>query len=428
MNTTEEQRRDAVDQDVAGGESGTVHIPIAEYVTAVWQHRRWLSILAGVGVLLAVCIALLTPNEYSSTAQLMPPDWRPPSGSSLLGAIAGGGGGSIEESLAGEFMGDRTPGATYIGILGSQTVEDAIIHRFDLKSVYGCKLDVDARKQLEERTAIVEAKKSGIISVTVTDQDRYRARNIAAAYVQELDNLVDSLSTSSARRERVFLEGRLKSIKADLDTSSQALSQFSSRNATLDLQRQGEATVEAAGKLQGELISAQSELSGLKAAYADGNVLVREAQRRVDVLQTQLNKMTGAGTNTGANDFDSGQTLPSIRELPLLGLNYYDLSRQVAMDEALYETLTKQYELARVQEAEEILPIEVLDPPIVPERKSGPKRRDFVYLGFFFSLFVGIAWIVASKKWELTDDTHPAKALGILVLRSVRRRKSVGSN
>jgi capsule polysaccharide export protein KpsE/RkpR len=298
-------------------------------------------------------------------------------------------------------MSARTPGATFIGILDSQTAQDDIINRFDLRRVYHCKLHVDARKILTGNTNSDEDKKSGIISISVMDRDPSRARDIAEAYVEELNKLVNSLSTSSARREREFLEQRLKSLKNELDASSVELSQFSSRNATLDIQKQGEATVEAAGKLQGELITAQSDLSGLKAMYTEDNIRVRQAQAQVNVLQSQLQKMGGEGEGVDSGDIKAGQLMPSIRKLPLLGVTYADLYRQVTMQESIYETLTKQYELAKVQEAKEIPPIKVLDEPQVPERKTSPHRAIIVVLCTLVTAFAGIAWIIARMLWDI---------------------------
>jgi hypothetical protein len=51
------------------------------------------------------------------------------------------------------------------------------------------------------------------------DRDRYRARDPAEAYVEELGKLVNKGSTSSARRERIFLEETIRSVKSDLDAS-----------------------------------------------------------------------------------------------------------------------------------------------------------------------------------------------------------------
>jgi uncharacterized protein involved in exopolysaccharide biosynthesis len=417
LSTAEENDRSAAEDA-----TDSIEIPIGDLVAAIWQRRRWLAKVVGIGLILAIGIALLIPNEYTSTVQLMPPDQQALSSTSLLSALTGGG---PVASFGGGLMSARSPGGTFIGILNSQTAQDDIVNRFDLLRVYHCKLYVDARNILTERTTIKEDSKSGIISIGVTDRDPSRARGIAKAYVEELDRLLSTLSTSSARRERIFLEERLKDIKSDLDASSVALSQFSSRNATINPQSQGQTLIAAASGLQGELISAQSELSGLKATYKDNNMRVREAQARVDELQSQLRKMGNTGGKAGGADQNGDQFYPSIRELPLLGVTYSDLSRKLAMQEGIYETLNRQYELAKVEEAKEIPSIKILDEPEVPERKSSPHRSAIVLLGVLISAFLGTVWIVVCKLWEIADDSNPIKVAGREVFRSIRRRDAV---
>jgi uncharacterized protein involved in exopolysaccharide biosynthesis len=402
LSTAEEHNISATDDT-----ANSIEIPIGDILMAVWQRRRWLALITGIGLILAVGYALSIPNQYTSTAELMPPDRQALSSVSMLTALSGAG---PAASLGGGLMSARTPGGTIIGILDSQTAQDDIINRFDLLRVYRCKLYIDARKILTGKTTIAEDKNSGIISISVMDRDPYRARDIAKAYVEELNNLVNSLSTSSARREREFLEQRLKSIKSDLDASSVALGQFSSRNATINPQSQGQVLIASASGLQGELITAQSELSGLKAMYSDDNMRVREARARIDELQSQLRKMGNIGTKADDSDQKADQLYPSIRQLPILGVTYSDLSRQLAMQEEIHETLTKQYELAKVEEAKEIPSITVLDEPQVPERKSSPHRAVIGLLGILLSAFAGIVWIVAWKLWEIAHDSHPVKA------------------
>lgn len=404
MSTAEEHNLSAV-EDAAD----TIEIPLADLLMAIWRRRLWLAKVIGLGAVAAIAIALLIPKKYTSTAQLMPPDQQTLSSTSLLSALSGAG--PAASLGTGGLMSTRTPGGTFIGVLSSQSAQDDIIDRFDLRRIYHCKFYFEARKILTDRTTIDEDKKSGIISIAVVDGDPNRARDMAKAYVEELDKIVNRVSTSSARRERIFLEERIQSIKSDLDASSVALSQFSSRNATLDIQRQGEATVEAAGKLQGELIAAQSELSGLKTAYTDDNVRVRQAQAQVNVLQSQLHKMGGEGEDAEGGDLKADQFMPSIRKLPLLGVTYSDLYRRVMMQESLYETLTKQYELARVQEAKEIPPIKVLDEPQVPEKKSSPHRTIIVLLGILISAFAGIVWTTAIELWNIQHRPPVAKAV-----------------
>ena len=401
MSAADEQHQNVADN------TSDLEIQVTELAAAIWQRRRWLAKVTGIGLILAVGYALSIPNQYTSTVELMPPDQQALSSTSMLTVLSGAG---PTVGLGGGLMSQRTPAGTFIGILDSQTAQDDIIDRFDLRRVYHCKFYIDARKRLTGQTAIAEDKKSGIISISMTDRDPNRARDIAKAYVEELDKLVNSLSTSSARREREFLGQRLTSIKSDLDASSVALSQFSSRNATLNPQSQGQALFESATRLQGELITAQSELSGLKAMYSDDNVRVRESRARIGELQSQLRKMGNIGAKADGSDQKADQGYPSIRQLPILGVTYSDLYRQVSMQESIYETLTRQYELARVEEAKEIPPIKVLDEPQVPERKSSPHRAIIGLLGILLSAFAGIVWIVAWKLWEIVHDSHPAKA------------------
>lgn len=396
MSTADEQHQDVADN------TSDLEIPVAELASAIWQRRRWLAMVTGLGMLLAVGYALSIPNQYTSTAQLMPPDQQALSSTSMLAALSGAG---PTANLGGGLMSTRTPGETFIGILSSQTAQDDIIDHFDLRRVYHCKFYTDARKILTAKTAIDEDKKSGIINISVTDRDPKLARDVAESYVEELDKLVNSLSTSSARREREFLEQRLKTIKSDLDASSVELSQFSSRNATMNPQSQGQALFESATRLQGELITAQSELSGLKAMYSDDNVRVREARARIDELQSQLRKMGGIGGKVDGADQKSDQLYPSIRELPILGVTYSDLSRQLAMQEGIYEILTKQYELAKVEEAKEIPTIKVLDEPQVSERKSSPHRSIIILVYILISAFAGIVWIAAVELWKMRHDS-----------------------
>jgi capsule polysaccharide export protein KpsE/RkpR len=213
-----------------------------------------------------------------------------------------------------------------------------------LKTVYHDSKIEDAREDLAEHTGLSEDRKSGIISVSVSDHDPKRAAAMAQAYILELDRLVAQVSTSSARRERIFLEGRLEKAKVDLDAVAKNFSDFASKNTAIDIPAQAKAMVEAAAMLQGQLIAAQAELSAVQQIYTGNNVRVRTAEARVKQLQEKLNEVGGAGT---PDQLESEHSLyPSIRKLPLLGVTYSDLYRQTKIQEAVYELLTQQYEMA----------------------------------------------------------------------------------
>jgi capsule polysaccharide export protein KpsE/RkpR len=380
------------------------------WLSLLWQKRRRLGRCTLIGIALSLAIAFCLPKEFRSTAGLMPPDTGAGSGSSILASLAGGSISPGAAAIGGSLLGTHVAGATFIGILQSRTIKDRLIDRFDLRKVYNCRSYTDARKKLAKLTAVDEDRKSGIISIAVTDNDPNRARALAAAYVEELNNLVNEQSTSSARREREFLEARLKEVKKDLDRATHDLSQFSSSNATLDVQDQGKAMLSAVAGVQGELIAAESELRGLQSIYGEDNVRVRAAQGRVAELRLQLEKMSG-NKETATSDLGSDQMYPSLRQLPRLGATYYDLYRQTKIQETVYEVLTNQYELAKVQEAKEIPAVKVLDIPEVPEKKSFPPRTLIVIAITLAAFLLTAVQILAADAWARLQPDDPLKDL-----------------
>ena len=387
------------------------------YLRLFWENRRLLFRAAVVAFVVSAVIAFLIPVRFQSVTRLMPPDSQSASGLGLIAALAGRGTAGGLGGMAGDLLGVKSSGALFVGVLGSETLQDRIIQEFNLEKVYGDTKIEDARRDLSERTSISEDRKSGIISIGVTDHDPKRAAGMAQAYVQELDRLVAEVSTSSARRERIFLEERLKKVKADLDSSAKDFSEFASKNTAIDIPAQGKAMVEAAAVLQGQLIAAQAELSGLEQVYTPNNVRVRSAQARVNELQKKLNEIGGAGDNTASG----GNSLyPSIRKLPLLGVTYADLFRQTKIEETVYELLTQQYELAKVQEAKEIPTVKVLDEALVPTKKAFPPRTAIAFLGTMLGLTLTMVWIVGKIRWDATDAQEPGKLFAMEVLSSLR--------
>jgi uncharacterized protein involved in exopolysaccharide biosynthesis len=288
-----------------------------------------------------------------------------------------------------------------------------------MKSYHDSKIE-DARKDLAERTEVSEDRKSGIITIGVTDHDPQRAAGMAKAYVGELDRLVAQVSTSSARRERIFLEGRLEKVKGDLDLAAKNFSQFASKNSAIDIPAQGKAMVEAAALLQGQLIAAQSELSGLEQIYTDNNIRVKAVRGRVNELQKKLTEIGSAGTQGGSQN--ENPLYPSIRKLPLLGVTYADLYRQTKIQETVYELLTQQYELAKVQEAKEIPTVKVLDAAIVPTKKSFPPRSAIVLLGTMLGITMAMTWILGKTQWDAVDVSDPRRVFATEVFTTVQAR------
>lgn len=380
----------------------------AARVRSVWAERTFLFRISTLGLILGLAIAFLIPARYTATTRLMPPDNRGGSvaqGSMWLRAMG-------ISQIGTDLLGLKSNSDVFVEILNSRTVQDKIIDEFDLKRAYGTERMDNARRALASQVGISLDRKSDMITLSVTDHSPQRAAAIANAYVDELNRLVADLSTSSARRERIFLEGFLLQVKQDLENAESEFSQFASKNRAIDINEQGKALVGSVANLQAQLIVAQSELEALRQVYTDSNVRVRATRARIDELESQLRNLAGKdqaspiGPNTNVSEI-----YPSVRRLPVLGKTYADLYRQVKVQETVYQVLTQEYNLAKVQEASDIPTVKVLDRADIPEHKSFPPRLFIAASSMLLAFTAGIALVLGSKSWNDTDPGDLSKAV-----------------
>lgn len=173
------------------------------YMRLLWEQRKLLRRVVFYGFLGSTLLAFLIPVRFKSTARLMPPDSSQSGGLAMAAAALSGGAGGLG-GIATDMLGLKSSSDIFVGILTSRTVQDKLIQQFDLKKLYADRRMEDARKDLAEHTDLSVDRKSQIITITVTDHDAKRAAAMGQAYMEELNRLVAELSTSSARRERIF--------------------------------------------------------------------------------------------------------------------------------------------------------------------------------------------------------------------------------
>ena len=424
VNQPTSQRFEGDTENVASGQQEASREKLIVRLRLLWNRRRLIFRLASIGLALSTVIAFVIPKRFQSTARLMPPDQMDLSTELMAAATAKAGPGL--GTAASSLLGLKSTGDLFIGILESRTIEDDLIEKFELRKLYKDRLWEDARLDLAKNTAISEDRKSGIITVQVTDKTPERAAAMAQEYIEELNRVVTQLNTSSAHRERVFLEERLGEVRQDLESAEKGFGEFASKNTAIDIQAQSKAMIEAAAALEGQLIAAQTELRGLKEIYTDNNVRTRETQARVDEIQRQLQKLGGKSESSSqAGGPDDSSIYPSIRKLPLLGVNYADLYRTTKVQEAVFETLTQEYELAKVEEAKATPSVKAIDLPDVPGKKSSPHRFLIISAGTLFALICIVTWILGEDRWGTIDPQDPGKILAREVYETVSQRLAI---
>jgi tyrosine-protein kinase Etk/Wzc len=357
-------------------------------ILIVLAMRKALIVTATLGAaLIAAVVSLLWPHTFTATSRLMPPQQTQSLATAVLGQLGLSGG------LSSAALGLRSPSDLYVSILKGRTVADAIIARFKLKELYDETLDVDARRALQRRVFIGSGR-DGIITIEVEDRDAARAAAIANGFVEELERLTFTMAMTEAGQRRLFFEKQLRLVRDDLTNAEVALRQFLEGSGLSIPEGQAQITVAAAAQLQAEIAAKEVQLSSMRSFASDKNPELIRSEQELKSLRYQLARL---GKNTGGSD---GDVLVALRKLPGAYQAYLQRLRDVKYQETLFELLSKQYEVAKIEEAKNSVIIQVIDRAAVPDKRSWPKRTLIVVLSGLAALMLSIVYVVLCHVFE----------------------------
>jgi hypothetical protein len=107
---------------------------------------------------------------------------------------------------------------------------------------------------------------------------------------------------------------------------------------------------------------------------------------------------------------DPANPYPSVKNLPLIGVQWTELYRNTKIHETVFELLTQRYEVARIQEAKDMPTVKILDPPSVSERKY-PRISQVILLGTILSFLLACFGVYLKNRWDRLDPQDPRRVL-----------------
>jgi len=351
-------------------------IHVLDFIALLGRNKGILFLTPFFFLLIGVVTAffIISP-KFLSKATILPPQQQQSSGmAAMLGQLGGLAG------ATGALSGLKNPNDLYIGMLESRTVADKLINKFDLKKKFEVETFDDARNKLGVKTNI-SSDKSGIISIIVEDADPKFSAELANSYVTELSTLTQSLALTDASQRRLFFEKQLGKAKNDLAESEIALRNIQKDTGIIQLDGQVKGIISNVAQLEGAISTKEVQLGSMRSFATNNNPEVIRLQEEIRGLQAQVEK-SKRGTVDSRKD-----VLVSTSKLPDIGVEYIRGLRDVKYNEAIFELLSKQYELARIDEAKESSNIQILDKAVPAEKKSKPQRL-FILMGSIISGFI----------------------------------------
>ncbi len=376
-------------------------------VMAVLYLWRWF--ISGITVLvaiIAVVIALLLPNAYTSSTSLLLP---PASGAGgLAQALTSRGLGSVASSILGGAGGDYT---RYMGILGSRRVLEAVVQKYKLVQAY--KIDYpepgrnveEAIKTFQDNLKLEVDQKLEYLVVSVTDENPKKAAEIANFMVEELNRISSEMFSANARNYRTYMEKRYNKASSALDSLQNEMEAFQSRNGVIELPSQIQAFYTNLAQYRMEVAKAEIAAEALTNQLGPENSQVIASQQMLARSKQQLEDFMNGNDKMMQVSFD---------QLPGVGREYAKLYQGILAQGKILEALTPLYEQANFDEKRTTIAVQILDKAVPAAKKSWPPRAIIVLISalsaFMLCVIFVLAWDYLSRQ-KNTISTKLAEAV-----------------
>ncbi len=404
-------------------------INLMEIMLVIAKYNRFIMAFTAVSIVLAFIYVMLQPFSYTAKTVILPPQ---PKGESSMNALLGNLGG-LNSMPVGNALGLKNPSDMFLGMLKSRTVADRVIVKLNLQKLYKTKTMTKTRQVLAG-AAKITAGKDGFITVEYTHSDPVIAAVIANAYVQELDGLNSTLAVSEAARRRLFYESQIKQASVSLSQAEAAMKQTQRKTGWYEFGGfdvamaagggtgggTGGARVNASVLMKVEEIRAQItlkevDLASKRAYMTEQNPEYVRGLATVVALKANLAKLQGKSDGADANE-----KVP-VSQLSDTGFAYIHQMRDLKYKQSLLELYSKQFEMAKMDEAKESPSVQVVDKAVPAEERSSPKRAQMMVIATLIALVVSIMLAFIMNALDAAKQ-NPSSAERLNLLRRYLQR------
>lgn len=339
---------------------------LIDYWKILWKRRLMVVLIAVGGVSATVIYSLTLPNIYKAEAVLLPMGAGNRGGvlSSMLSSQMGGLGALLGAGV------NVSPAPQLMAILKSRTFSERMIQKYDLRSVLFPEVTSETPLEsvvgtLFSKVSFTEVLKGPLLIIEVRLKDPKMAAQLANWYVEEFAVYIKENALTSAKKNRLFIEGQLEKNKAALLESGKAISAFYSANKISNVVP----TVDVNTSMTNDSDAA---------VPSDGtDVSLNQIQSKLKEVEDSIGKDK------------------IVRDIPQQVYLQYSILRRELLGQ-VNSLLTQQYEMAKINESKEDLNFEVLDMAREPFRKFAPQRTRMVMIsGMVFSFLAAFAAFLA---------------------------------
>lgn len=381
----------SVDQESTKGQfSMAMH---AFFQTGSWLLARWKSVFLApvlVGVF-AYCATLMVDPKYRAQATLLLDSEDNASGLGLK-AIAGGDLGA----LLGGKMGGKNEMPLLEILLKGNSLGRAMLRDTGLRKEW----ELDKKNQLPENELRTwsgafryEITEDEAIVLQFESKSPQRAVRIVEKVYAWLDSAQTAIKQGRAKKKFIACQTVLTSREAQLSQAEDSLTSFQIRNKIFAPAEQLKSSIQ--GIVELEVEKEKTDILRRVSETEDG--LLSAKTRKLDELYRQLDrKLSESNTTAGFARLPPQQALPKM-------LEYGRRWKQVQVHAAVITLLTQQLEQYRLDVVKSVSPLNLIEAPVVPKKRSSPPRvaiaQAAMIVTFLLAVFGGVG-LADFREWR----------------------------
>jgi tyrosine-protein kinase Etk/Wzc len=352
-------------------------ITLTDVLVACGEEKKTLLAILCLGTALALGYAFTVDRLYSASTVILPPQQQQSTAAAALAQLGALG------SAAGAAIGGKTPDETYVALLQSRAVQDALIERFQLRTRYAKDSQELTREALSRRVDVSVDKKSGLLTIIADDLEPAFAAQLANAHFTELKILLNRIAVTDAQQRRVFFEQQVQQTQKKLNDAELRFRAAQSASGLVVTQALAETGIKESAALSAQIAARETELQVMSRFATAANPDVKRLAAELSALRAQLSKREQGAGSQSAQPTQGNAALQAFRD--------------VKVQEALLETMIRQLELARADEAKEGPLLQQVDVAQPPERATKPRRSSIVLSGVFLSAMLAFLMVALRR-------------------------------
>jgi tyrosine-protein kinase Etk/Wzc len=342
-------------------------IDLVELFLVMWK-RKWSIVLftSIITILTALHQLYIAVPIYRSDCVILP-------------LSSSGGGSSLMSQLGGlaSFVGVSGPKQenTLELILKSRTFHRKIAKNFKLNQnddgEEGSMLE--AMKIVGKALSVAISKKDSSITIAWEDKDPKLAKEVLSFVLLEAKKSMSNYTLKKESSQLNFLRQRVKEAESDLVLVENKIKIFQEANQGVQIEKQAESLILQLNSLKIEQQKNEVQLSVSQRLLSERDskikfldVTVQELQKKIDLIIGKIKK--------DANQSKATFEERTLVDIPKIGLEYARLYRKLKINEKIYGLLIEQLEIKKIEVQKQIEGFEIIDEPIIPEKRISPRR------------------------------------------------------